>query len=419
MRWRAVTAFCFGGLVLAGSVPRASATGEYVSISLLGFDQVHAAVAYNIQDREYLVVWQNEWPGNRDIYGQRVRANGSLNGEWFPISVGSGDRYFPDVTYNDDRNEYLVVWEHDDGVRPNIRGWRVSSTGQLLGSELILGSGVGLTSRFAPAVAYATVAAKYLVVWTAHTQGATSTDVEAQVVLGTGALDGVNFSIAAGTLAESHDRPDVAYNRSRNEHLVVWRHHDGDYSISARRVQGAGTPMSPEVITVNDWANEEDAPRVAAVPTSTNFGKYIVVWQMQISGANHDIYSRVVEGDGTPSTMIAVASSNDYESVPDVAGSEATGRFLVSWTAPGAGTTGVRQQQLSLSNGLVGTTMWVDGFNADNAAVGTDGAGGFLVAYDSIPVPANGRDVYGWISNLLFSDGFESNTTGAWSTVAP
>lgn len=422
MRWTEFTR-CWGGIglvfVLAGSAPETDAAGQHIPISELAHDQEYAAVANNTQDREYLVAWQNQWPGNVDIYGQRVREDGTLNGDWFAISVGPGDRHLPEIAYNDDRNEYLVVWQHDDGGLLDVRAWRVSADGQLLGTELTLGTGPALRHRYGPSVAYSTVAEKYLVVWSGLTQSSTTVDIEAQVVTGAGALDGVNFLIAEGTLSESHEQPDVAYNRSRNEFLVVWRHNQSDFNISARRVQGDGTPMFPAVITINDWANNEYEPRVAAIPTTSGFGKYMVVWQMSISTTNLDIYSRVVEGDGTPGTMITVASTGEEEWFPDVVGNESTGTFMVAWASPAGAASGLKQRELSLNNSLLGSATWISGDNAQYPALGADGGGGFLVAYDTLPVPANGRDIHGWMNNLLFSDDFESGGHGAWSAVVP
>ena len=38
------------------------------------------AVAYNSLQKQYLVVWHNQWSGSRDIYGQRLGSNGQLVG---------------------------------------------------------------------------------------------------------------------------------------------------------------------------------------------------------------------------------------------------------------------------------------------------------------------------------------------------
>ena len=72
--------------------------------------EVSAAIAYNPQRQEYLVVWYNDRPGNDDIRARRVARDGTPVGPAFYISIGPGaERRYPDVAYNPQRNEYLVV----------------------------------------------------------------------------------------------------------------------------------------------------------------------------------------------------------------------------------------------------------------------------------------------------------------------
>jgi hypothetical protein len=71
------------------------------------------AVAHNWQHHEYLVIWHNQWPGNRDIYAQRVSEDGALVGPWFAVSAGAGDRFHPTVAYNATNDEYLVIWQYE------------------------------------------------------------------------------------------------------------------------------------------------------------------------------------------------------------------------------------------------------------------------------------------------------------------
>ncbi|MEZ4556352.1 MAG: hypothetical protein R2854_07880, partial [Caldilineaceae bacterium] len=91
--------------------PDASDThlGGEIVVSALDNDQLWPAVAYNPQHREYLVVWQNNWSGNRDIYAQRVDAQGDLL-SWFAVTTGTHDRAQPAVAYDPVNQRYLVTW---------------------------------------------------------------------------------------------------------------------------------------------------------------------------------------------------------------------------------------------------------------------------------------------------------------------
>ena len=190
------------------------------------------------------------------------------------------------MTYNTQHNQYLVVWEHyDTGSGYSIHARRVSATGQLLDTTdiVVRSSGYNLYTPAKPAVAYASTADKYLVVWqeTWHPMPI-PTGIEGQVVSSSGSLDGSGFTISQDPGGAPRYDPDLAYNRSRNEYLVVWRQKDpgpGDYDIYARRVQGYGTPMHPESIEIRRGGGDQEAPAVAAIPTVPNQGQYLVVWE--------------------------------------------------------------------------------------------------------------------------------------------
>jgi hypothetical protein len=73
-------------------------------------DEHAPAVAYNYVQKEYLVVWDNEWPGGgRDVYARRVSDSGQVL-SWFCVSTGTNNRLQPAVAYNATNGEYLVVW---------------------------------------------------------------------------------------------------------------------------------------------------------------------------------------------------------------------------------------------------------------------------------------------------------------------
>ena len=100
--------------ISAGASAAAAANGAPIGqqfvISGDPEQEVYPSVAYNSQRQEYLVVWSNDRPGNDDIRAQRLSKNGALIGGSFYISAGSGaDRRYPDVAYNTQQDQYLVV----------------------------------------------------------------------------------------------------------------------------------------------------------------------------------------------------------------------------------------------------------------------------------------------------------------------
>jgi hypothetical protein len=129
--------------------------------NLTATEALDPSIAYNSNRGEYLVVWWNDRPENDDIYGRRVSGDGALVGDWFAIAAGADhERQYPDVAYNSQSDEYLVVWQDDNHISGavSICGQRVSATGQLLDEEISIG-GQG-DWNWGAKVAYASTADK-------------------------------------------------------------------------------------------------------------------------------------------------------------------------------------------------------------------------------------------------------------------
>jgi hypothetical protein len=368
-------------------------------ISNLNEDQRWPAVAYNSQREEYLVVWHNEWPGNMDIYGQRVSKNGTLMGNWFAISAGQGDRYFPDVAYNSQANEYLVVWSHEDPTNVySVYGQRLSATGQAQGAAFPIVQGTSGTAYDEPAVAYAYAADEYLVVF--RQVGSGGYDINAHSYNSDCTLR-TGDAFIMGTVGLPLQEPDVAYNRTRNEFLVVWEFWNfTDDDIWGQRVKMAGGlgTLGPALQITTD-AKDQHAPAVAAIPKPVGMGQYLVVWDHRRTSTNGDIHARLVNGDGTLGTGFAVSEPEESQYYPAVAGYEHTQEYLVVWThlfgIPPILFSDIKGRQVSSAGALLGTETWLGGLNADHAAVAGGPVGDFLVAFDDQPVLASNRDVYG------------------------
>lgn len=352
-------------------------------------DTVYPAVARSSIFDDYLVVWHRDYPSNPDVYGQLVTQDGRLSGNRWAIAAGLGtaQRRYPDVTFNPNWNEYLVVWEQQDpnSGATSIRGRRVQSTGEPVGTEIVIsGPGPKLVSR--PKVAHAFTSGTYLVVWENHTQGNVSNDVVGQLVSNNGSLMGANITIAQGTWAASMERPDLAYNRTLNEFLVVWQQEDqgtGRYDVYGRKVTGGGVLLFPDSIEISRYSVASTAPAVAAIPKPVGQGRYLVAWELQYTPSNKHIMARVVHGDGsmvTPGFYVAAAPVDEFH--PAVAGNERTKRFLVSWTTADMSLFLCHARELTLEGELVSGDPVLAEVFADHSAVADGLLGDFLVVFD-------------------------------------
>jgi hypothetical protein len=393
-----------GGLAVEG---RSTSTNSFDKVSsTIGYnfpvsddttlEEVTPAVAYNDDREEYLVVWYNDRPGNDDIRAQRVSKNGVLVGGPFYISAGDGaERRYPDVAYNIKDQQYLVVWEHYESASGNsIHARRVSSTGVVLDANdlVVRSAGANLYTPSSPAVAYAYTANKYLVVWqeTWHPMPI-SKSIESQAVLSSGALDGNIETISQDSGGNYREVPDLAYNRRRNEYLVVWQQLDkgaGITDIYGRRVTGDGAPLLPEAIEIMRVTTSQFNPRVAAIRSVDPEGKYLVVWELEYAPGDKNIYARPVSGDGAAGSGFYVAWTAENETKPAVAGSEDSLSYTVTWTRPSdPPIVFIMIEGRDVSpTGDLGEIASFGGLSADHSDLATGPTGDVLVAFQDLGV---------------------------------
>jgi hypothetical protein len=392
---------------LTESIPLSGQIGYNFTIrNDSGLKEEKPSIAYSSDRQEYLVVWYNDRPGNDDIRGQRVSKNGGLVGGPFYISAGAGaDRSDPDVTYNSKSQEYLVVWRRYESAKGySIQGRRVSANGQVLGNAdiIIRDFGYNFYTPNDPAVAYASTSDKYIVVWdeTFHPLPI-QRDILGRVVSSSGTPEGSQFVISKDPGNIPRDSPDLAYNRKRNEYLVVWQQY---YSSSlddviGRRVTGGGVPLNPADIFIHSVSVSSNNPSVAALPDATADGQYLVVFELQYNPGEKNIYSRFVSGKGVVGSGKYIAWSLQDETHPAISGSEVSNQYLVAWSRPSSPPwvfNYIAGRYVSTTGAFIGGEKYIAGFTlADHAVISSGPSGDFLVAFKDQQPPSVDSGIYG------------------------
>lgn len=209
-------------------------------------------VTHNPDDNEFLVVWQGDGLAGanlhrvNEIFGQRINAaTGKEIGANFRISnmsdVGKECRAnSPQIVYNSTAHEYLVVW-HGSGTISTldkvfeIYGQRLTRTGNEIGSDFRISHTTDLgkvNTSFVRAssqahVAWNSVNNQYLVIWRGMGQpeDVVKLEIYGQLLTPGGEAIGHNFRISDTTdqgLNFHAGTPDVDYNSTNNQYLVVW-----------------------------------------------------------------------------------------------------------------------------------------------------------------------------------------------------
>lgn len=201
--------------------------GPFVICDYSG-DQQYPAVAFNSTYDEYLIVWMDfrYSPSESDVFGQIVDATGALVGSDFEVNADSDDQDFPAATYNPDTDTYLVVWEDYWYPDPDIWAQELYSDGLPCLDPFDITPNTAYQRK--PAICYNTVESRYLVAWEDDWYAPwdifmQKLDVYAQLV-------GPNRLVS--DVSATHIEPAVCANTLFGEYLVTWSAQlSGDYDI--------------------------------------------------------------------------------------------------------------------------------------------------------------------------------------------
>jgi hypothetical protein len=288
------------------------------------------AAAYNSQRDEFLVVWENVWPGGKhDIYGGRVSAAGQVL-DLFTIASSTVNRMNPTAAYDSTHDTYLVTYALDyngDGSDWDINARFIPGTGPTLDQpEFTIDNSRSQTGK--PRVVYALAEDRFLVAWVLHNSD-TDYAIQAAIVndsRGAAALG----SLSAGP--EPRDFPDVTYNLARDEFIVAWDVENSATGLDteAVRLSGSGTPLGSGVFTVAGTALNEQHPTAAACASAD---QYLFVWQNQSasSSADDNLYGRFMTGAGVLGPVVFIEGTTAPQQFPRLACGFTGKEYFLTW----------------------------------------------------------------------------------------
>jgi LPXTG-site transpeptidase (sortase) family protein len=345
-------------------------------------DAAWSAVAYNSTHNEFLVVWSGDETNNEfEIYGQRINAvtGTEVGNNDFRISDMVDDADFPAVVYNSTADEYLVVWQGDERAGGQTE-WEIY--GQRIYGDRSLGDEVGNNDfrisdmgpdgdgsydAQAPSLAYNSTNNEYLVVWEGDDNTAPLVDNELEIfgqrLSATGVEVGNNdFRLSDmgtnGVTSQDAQSPDVAYNSTNNEYLVIWQGDERaggqtEWEIYGQRIYGDRT--SGDEVGNNDFRLSDMGPDGngsydgirPAVAYNSSSNEYLVAWEGDDNTApfvndEYEIFVQRVYGNrasgdelGTNDLRISdmgPSGNNAYDaSGPDITYNSGSDEYLVVW----------------------------------------------------------------------------------------
>ena len=328
------------------------------------------ASVYNSTAHEYLVVWHGSGLVNTndeisEIYGQRLSRAGKELGNDFRISnttdLGKVNNAFvrtstqADLVWNSTNNQYLVVWkgmgQPEDVVKMEIYGQLLKANGEALGNDFRISETTNQGNNFqtnAPAVAYSSSNNQYLVVWSGGFKIESQHEVWGRALTDKGTPIGAEFLISqlsTNVGANRHaDSPDVVYNNTANEYLVVFQANilagEAEREVNEVCGQRINAAKLSEVGT-NDFrisnstgGNSASSPRLSYNPIVK---QYCVIWSairanppFEISGQRLDSEGGEIGGD-FQITDVGSLGKDRSVSNGSIAHNEKNNHFLIVW----------------------------------------------------------------------------------------
>ena len=208
---------------------------------------------------------------------------------------------------------------------------------------------------------------------------------------------GSEFQVNTSTSFNSY--PHVAPAPS-GDALVVWMDNAADGSsggILARRASSTGSVLGTEFLLNTTTTGSQDRSHVASVPG----GGFVVTWQSYAQdGSSLAVVARRFASDGAAlGSEIAVnAYTTGAQQRPDVA-VDGAGGFVVVWdsAAEDGDQTGVFGQRFTSAGVPAGSEFRVNGYTTSyqyQPAVAATASGGFVVVWDSFGQDGDGAGVF-------------------------
>jgi len=361
--------------------------GETIVISSAADTQASPDVAYNAAITEYLVVWHDRRSGVQwDIYGQRVSATGTPVEEALVVAAKSEDQGYPRVVASPTNNQYLVVWnEYHPTTKWDVYAIRLDSQGQGIGNAFdVIATEEDETY---PIVAYHSVREEYLVIWEdLRNYSVTEWDLYGVRLSASGNRVGTDFAVSNAPSGQF--LPDVAYNDTVEEYVVVWQDHRGGAGgsgVYAQRVSALGTQDGLE-IPVSTAAGRQMAPRVAY---SAGAEGYLIVWEDERSGTGNGFAcgQRMSSGGGLQGSAFSLSAGGmNYQTLVVAAGSNLEG-WVATWQ-DGRNISGdeIFGQQIDASGAILATDVAIAlasrGQEMPDTALGSPSTGQVVVWMD-------------------------------------
>jgi len=379
--------------------------------------QMQGAVAAD-SSGNFVAVWRSAYLAG--IFGQRYDSAGSPAGSEFQVNTNSGGFQERPAVAKDGAGNFVVTWDSYglDGAGVGVFAQRFDSAGSRQGSEFLVNTFTTGNQLF-PAMA-ADGSGSFVVVWESELQDGSIRGVFGQRFSSAGSPVGSELQINTFTTS-GQGSPAVAADSSGN-FVVAWQSLDQDgasYGVFAQRYDSLGNRVGNEFQVNTYTTGQQSSPAIAA----DGAGNFVVIWQSNgpdsfssgVFGQRYDSAGSPAGGEFHVNTQTVGGEWN-----PAVA-ADGAGNFIVAWQSYGqdGALWGAFGQRFNSLGNRVANEFQVNSYTTSDQldlAVAGGGSGDFVVTWASLDQDGSGDGVFGRrVRNWILIDGFELGDACAWS----
>lgn len=331
-----------------------------------------------------IIVWQDWRSGDRDIYAQRISANGIVmwanNG--VPVVVKAGNQSGPRLV-SDGAQGAVIIWEDDQAGTPDILAqWLVdngSPQWNMNGATVCNAADNQINPRIDTDGAGA-----YYVTWQDRRNGV-DYDIYAQKLNSSGAVQWAANGVAISTATNTQTNPKIRVDQAGYP-IIAWQHtsNNNGYDVHAQRVSPAGVVQwAANGVAICNAAGNQSA---IDMTTENLPDGAILTWKDGRTTKVH-VYCQKVSATGAAAwtangVLVSDASRNQIN--PNIVG-DGAGGGIIAWQDSVSGVWDIYAQRISAA----GSTMWTAGGVAVGIATDnqtsvknvSDGQGGSIFSF--------------------------------------
>jgi hypothetical protein len=340
-----------------------------------------------------IINWQDIRDGDRDIYAQRIDADGNIMWEDSGVVVCDTTGHNEQQAMTPDGSGgAIMVWQDRRGAQNEIYAQRINAAGQMLWAH----NGVAVTRyddyEVDPKV-IADGSGGAFVVWS---DGRSGLDVYAQRINAAGdTLLWTSGGVAICTAAEEQRYP-MLVSDGADGAIFAWSDQRGlgDVYIYAQRVDADGVVQwATDGVQICPLTNGQQWPAIL----SDGAGGAIIAWEE--GSSNDNIHAQRIDADGNPlwtANGVDVCTASGVQDRTRII-SDGAGGAVIAWEDTRGSSPDIYIQRLS-ANGVAqwtndGVAVCTAFFTQEYVKMVTDGSGGAILSWEDT---RNGEfDIYG------------------------